>query len=78
MVLCSSGVDAGMRVKVAFRIDPEETAEREVTARVVRLTDIPDEARGVWTHRMAIAFDTPEEELQGALRRMSTRPPKPL
>ena len=78
LVFCSSALALASEVAVRFRVVPEEAEERTIRGRVVRLESLEHQPREVWTHRMAIEFFEPIPELEGVLRRQSTRPPTSL
>jgi hypothetical protein len=68
----------GDEVTVSFRISLEDSAERKIGGKIVRVERADDNPRTVWPHRMAIEFHEPVLELQSVFKRASSRPPPQL
>jgi hypothetical protein len=63
---------------VSFRTSPDDSEERRIPGRIVRVERLDDDPRSAWPHRMAIEFAEPVAVLEGIFKRASSRPPPDL
>jgi hypothetical protein len=70
----SQPLKVGDTVTVAFRVS-QESPERRLIGRIVRVEPRDDDPRTVWAHRMAIEFVEADATLQSAFEPVTTRPP---
>jgi hypothetical protein len=75
MITGSAELKVGDEVTVSFRVSPQDTEERRLEGRIVRVERETDDPRNVWSHRMAIEFLEPDAALQALFKRASSRPP---
>lgn len=69
LLMASPGrLEVGSRVELRFRVSADEGQDRSIRARVVRLEPREAGDDGPWRYRMAVQFDEPHPELEGALR----------
>jgi hypothetical protein len=63
LMLTASTLDAGSPVEIALKL-PDDPVPHRVSGRVVRIEENPEDPHGLWPHRMAIAFDEPQPDLE--------------
>ncbi|HEY8089576.1 MAG TPA: PilZ domain-containing protein [Polyangiaceae bacterium] len=65
-------VDDRISLKLYVTGDPDSPS-RVTPARVVRVEVLPPEARGLWTHRIAVQFDEPLEGFDDEIKALGER-----
>ena len=68
-----TSLKAGQTVHVSFRVSPADPEERTVASHVVRTEANTQDSRGLWPHRVSLAFRQPVAELENFLRPKSER-----
>jgi hypothetical protein len=74
LIAGSTPLKVGDMVTVSFRVS-QESPERKLSGRIVRVEPRDEDPRAVWAHRMAIEFVEPDATLQSAFQPVSSRPP---
>jgi hypothetical protein len=59
LLVCGPGFRAGEVVKLELLIGVEAQGARHVTGRVLRIEPLPAERVSLWTHQVAVEFDSP-------------------
>ena len=77
LLVAAASLEVGSRVSVTMALPGDEAGERVVSGRVVRVETNPDDAEGVWRHRVAVAFDERVPALEPFLEQIAraSRPP---
>jgi hypothetical protein len=70
----STALKVGDAVTVSFRVS-QDSPERKLAGRIVRVEARDEDPRSVWAHRMAIEFVEPDATLQASFSPASSRPP---
>jgi hypothetical protein len=62
------------RISLTLYVKGDPDSPSQVTpARVVRVEPLPPEARGLWTHRIAVQFDEPLEGFDDEIKALAER-----
>ncbi len=69
MLVTSSSLEEGERVRLFLRIPPDSEEEQEIAARVTRTEPNSADPEGLWPYRVAVEFDQPYPELEDLLLR---------
>jgi hypothetical protein len=75
MISGSIALTVGDEVTVKFRTTHDETDERHIQGRVVRVEPPEEDPVSEWPYNMAIEFGTPAPDLESRLKRASSMPP---
>jgi hypothetical protein len=67
LISSAGALVVGTEVTVTFRMAPDDPTERKVKGKIVRFEPNRNDGGGAWPHRLAIAFDEPQPELESLL-----------
>ncbi len=56
LIALSAELEVGQEVRITFRVPPDNTEERSVAGRILRVEKNPYDTEGTWPYRVAIAF----------------------
>jgi hypothetical protein len=69
LIAVSSKFEPDATVRVTFRMPPDDGDEHVIEGRVLRIEENRDDPEGIWPYRVAVVFDTVDEDLVPFLER---------
>jgi hypothetical protein len=67
LLVCSSTLDVGTKVRLTLRIPPGGPVAVPVEAKIVRVSRNEEDPDGLWPYKMAVCFDHPVPDLEAYL-----------